>query len=191
MDTTSTHPIHTPPPRLALILVLLLSALAGCATSPFSKQIREAAKRQPSFTDISTRPEAYKGRPMLLGGTIIQTTNRPQGSEIEVLQRPLDSWDERPEDTDQSYGRFLIRCPQFLDSAVYAKDRDITVAGNVLGTETRPLDQTQYPYPIIGCTQIQLWPIRPPVAYYGYPGPYGYGPWWGYPGYYPYWYPYW
>jgi outer membrane lipoprotein len=190
MDQTSTHPFRRGLPRL--ILLLALAALAGCATSPFSKQVRQAAKRQPSFADLSARPEAYKGHTVLLGGTIIQTTNRSNATEIEVLQRPLDSWDERPEDTDQSYGRFLIRCPRFLDSAVYAKDREITVAGEVQGKEVRPLDQTQYPYPVIGCTQIQLWSIRPPVAYYPYPGPYGYGPWWGgWPGYYPYWYPYW
>lgn len=190
MDQTSTHPFRRGLPRL--ILLLALTALAGCATSPFSKQIRQAAKRQPSFADLSAHPEAYKGRAVLLGGTIIQTTNRSNATEIEVLQRPLDSWDERPEDTDQSYGRLLVRCPRFLDSAVYAKDREITVAGEVQGKEVRPLDQTQYPYPVIGCTQIHLWPIRPPVAYYPYPGPYGYGPWWGgWPGYYPYWYPYW
>ena len=194
MDKTLIDSHRTRPLLRAALIVFICGIAAGCASSPFPKQITQAAKRQPSFTEISAHPEAYKGRTLLLGGTIIQTANLGNASEIEVLQKPLDRWNERPEETDQSYGRFLIRCTKFLDSAVYAKDREITVAGPLEGKEIRPLDQTQYPYPVIGCTQIQLWPQRVPAAYYGYgyPGPYGYGPWWGgWPGYYPYWYPYW
>jgi outer membrane lipoprotein len=178
--------------RPGLMGLLLCSVLAGCATSPISKPLRQAAEKQPSFAEIGARPDAYKGRTVLLGGTIVQTTNLPKTTEIEVLQKPLDRYDDRPEETDQSSGRFLVRCQGFLDSAVYAKGREITVAGEVRGQESRPLDQIQYPYPVIGCKEIHLWPKRPPAAYYGYPPSYWYDPWWrGWPGYYPYWYPYW
>jgi len=125
----------------------------------------------------------------MLGGSIVQTSNLPKFTELEVLQKPLDSSD-RPEDVDTSAGRFLIRCNRFLDSAVYAKGREVTVAGEVKGKESKPLDQINYTYPVIGCNEIHLWATRPTYTYY--PMPYWYDPWWrGWPGYYPYWYPYW
>lgn len=188
MDTARL-PEHSP--AILRILLLVLPILTGCTVSPIAKPLRAAAEHQPTFTDIAARPEAYKGRAVLLGGTIVQTTNLPKSTEIEVLQKPLARYNDRPEDSDRSYGRFLIRCPGFLDSAIYAKNRDVTVAGTIEGQETRPLDQIQYTYPVIGCQDIHLWPNQS-QAIYAYPPPYGYGPWWrGWPGYYPYWYPYW
>ncbi len=176
-------------PRMAYLLILPL--LAGCSASPISKPLRQAAAQQPPFTAIAARPEAFTGRTVLLGGSIVRTTNLPKTTEIEVLQKPLDPYDDGPEDSDRSSGRFLARCPGFLDSAIYAKGRDITVAGSVEGQETRPLDQIQYTYPVMSCQELHLWPNQPPAPYYS-PYPYGYyGPGWGgWPGY-PYWYPYW
>lgn len=195
MDVFSTGFNRNPPAIrttlfLCLRLALLLPILAGCTVSPIPKPLRMAAEHQPTFADIAARPDAYRGRAVLLGGTIIQTTNLPRTTEIEVLQKPLDHYDDQPEISDRSSGRFLVRCPGFWDSAVYAKNRDITVAGTVEGKESRSLDQIQYSYPVINCQGIHLWPNQLPA--YAYPPPYGYGPWWrGGPGYYPYWYPYW
>ena len=201
MDTTSARSSGSCPmidrrfalPR-RLSYLLLMALLTGCATSPFPKTFRQAAKQQPSLPELSAHPEAYKGRTVLLGGTIVETTNQPKTTEIEILQKPLSGYDDRPQDTDQSSGRFLARCEGFLDSAVYAKGREVTVAGEVQGREVRQIDQVQYPYPVVSCKKIHLWPNRPSVVY-SYPSPYGYGPygpWWrGWPGYYPYWYPYW
>lgn len=195
MDTTSTLPDLSPwralfgtePARIGLLCLLCLCVLGGCATSPFPASVRQAAKSQPTFADIRARPEAYKGRVVLLGGSIVQTTNLAKATEIEVLQKPLDSYDDRPEDTDRSSGRFLVRCQGFLDSAIYTKGREVTAAGPVQAPEIRPLDQTQYTYPVIGCDQLHLWPELPPVIY-SYPPPY-WGPYWHGWGY-PYWYPY-
>lgn len=199
MNTTTSHhaprvqPSAASARRWPLSLSLLIAFfLVGCNASPFSAQLRKDTKLQPSFAQISANPAAFKDRPVLLGGSIVQTTNQANGTELEILQKPLDSFDDRPEDTDQSFGRFLARCPGFLDSAIYAKGREVTVAGVVSGREERPLDQTQYPYPVVQCRQIHLWPNQPPAAY-NYPYYYGgWGPWGrGWPGYYPYWYPYW
>ncbi|CAL1241143.1 Slp family lipoprotein [Candidatus Methylocalor cossyra] len=195
MNTTATGPVSGKErwarllPRLAGLLIPIL--MVGCASSPISKPLRQATEKQPSFAEINARPDAFKGRMVRLGGVIVQTLNKPKVSEVEVLQKPLQKYDDRPQDTDASLGRFLVRCPGFLDPAVYAKGREVTVAGEVEGRETRPLDQIQYTYPVIGCKQIYLWPQQPAVAY-AYPPYYWSYPWWGgWPGYYPYWYPYW
>jgi outer membrane lipoprotein len=188
LNPSSFHTLFANSARLLALGVVVL--VAGCATSPVSKEMRQAAKSQPPFDLVKANPAAYKGRPVILGGIIVKTANLPKMTEVEILQRPLSSYNDRPADTDLSQGRFLARCPGFLDSAVYTEGREVTVSGTVAGQETRALDQTQYPYPVIACSSIYLWPNRPPPAYYYYP-PYGYGPWgYGWGGY-PYWYPYW
>lgn len=186
-----THPTDMLSLRLPW-LVLLLALFAGCSASPISKPLRQASERQPPFAAIAANPGGFKGHAVLLGGSVIQTMNQAKGTEIEVLQKPLSRYNDSPEDSDRSSGRFLVRCPGFLDSALYAKGRDITVAGQVEGSETRPLDQIHYTYPVIGCQEIHLWPAQPQAAYYAYPPyPYGYGMGWGgWAGYYPYWYLY-
>jgi outer membrane lipoprotein len=178
------------PLLLSCWLTFLL--LNGCATSPFSDSVKQAAQQQPSFTAIVTNPKAYQGRMVILGGEILQTKNLPQFTEIEVLQKPLNRY-TRPQDVDLSHGRFLTRCPGYLDPAIYDKGREISIAGEVKNQETRSIDQVDYNYPVIGCREIHLWPIVMPTYYYP-PGGYGYSPWGGWPGYYyPYWgyYPYW
>ena len=165
--------------------------LGGCATSPFSQSIQTAANTQPPFSSIIARPQAYEGRILILGGEILRTQNLPSYSEIEVLQEPLNQSD-RPQKADVSFGRFLIRCPGYLDPTIYAKGRQISVAGKLQGQEARPIYQLNYVYPVVDCLKLHLWPIPEP-EYYNRPV-YGYDRWWGRPGFYPYFYwryPYW
>ena len=95
--------------RFAHPAIALALLAAGCSFSPISKPLRQAALGQPPFQAIQANPEAYRGRAVLLGGSIVQTVNQPNITEIEVLQRPLDSTDDSPADTDQSQGRFLVQ----------------------------------------------------------------------------------
>jgi outer membrane lipoprotein len=169
--------------------LLVLSLCSGCATSPISEPLREAAKNQPSFAEISAHPESFTGRRVVLGGEVVQTTHQPNMTEIEVWQQPLDSID-RPENVNRSLGRFLVRCPGFSIPAAYAGGHTITVAGEIEGKkikdkEIRPLGQFYYSYPaigypVIGCRQVQLWVDRPSVTY-SYTVPYWLAP---YPYYY-------
>jgi outer membrane lipoprotein len=161
-------------------VLLILSLCSGCATSPISEPLRQAAKNQPSFAEISAHPESFKGRMVVLGGEVAQTAKRSNMTEIEVWQQPLDSID-RPENADRSSGRFLVRCHGFPSPAAYSGRRMITVAGEIQGKamkkrEIRPLGQFRYSYPavgypVIGCQQVQLWPT-PPSTPYANPVPY-------------------
>lgn len=191
----ATHSPRAGPRRVCCPVATVLGCallLSACATSPIPKPLRQAAQGQPAFEIIRQNPDGYRGRTVVWGGTIVQTHNLPDLSEVEILQRPLDRSDDSPTDTDQSQGRFIARCPGFLDPSLYSKDRDVTVAGTVIGRESRPLGQTQYPYVLVTCEAIHLWPNRPSTPFYYYPPPW-YGPWWwyGWPGFGPYWYPYW
>jgi outer membrane lipoprotein len=153
-----------------------LAFFAGCA--PISRQLRERAEPL-SFAEVSKNPEAYKGKIVIWGGEIIQTTNQKDGTSlIEVLQRPLD-WEEEPKGTTASGGRFLALVERFLDPYLYRKGKEITVAGEIIGEKTQLLGQMEYRYPFLLSKQIYLWRN---YHYYYYPPPY-------YP-YYPY-YPRW
>ena len=135
---------------------------------------------------LAADPDAYKEKKVILGGVIAQTTTRTGETELEIVQKPLDSAN-MPETTDRSEGRFLVIVDRFLDPLIYKKDRKITVAGEVVGSQVRKLDNLDYRYPVIKSQEIKLWPetkSRVPVFLgigvgggYGWGGPYGY---WGY-----------
>ena len=110
-----------------------------------------------SFAELRTNPEVLKGRTVIIGGEIIQTTNLRDGTRIEVLQRPL-SKSEVPKLTDTSGGRFMAFCKEYPDPAIYAQHRRITVAGQVLGIFSGKVGEVNYTYPMISCEETHLFP---------------------------------
>ncbi len=171
---------------LALMIICLVAACAP-AISP---QLRQQVDRGLSFAQLTADPDSYRGKMVLLGGVIVQTVPKPGVTEIEILQKPLDYWDE-PVDGDRSGGRFLVQAEGFHDPAIYRADRKITVVGEVAGSEVRKLEALDYRYPVIQAKAVKLWPRPFPSPPPGYPGyyrwdwPYYWGPWW----FGPYWWP--
>ena len=49
-----------------------------------------------------------------------------------------------PEGAEYSRGRFIAQSPQFLDLALYKREKKITVAGEIIGRESKPLGKTEY-----------------------------------------------
>jgi outer membrane lipoprotein len=170
--------------RIGLLFLLLSLTLAACAPT-ISNQLRQQADASLSFPVLSADPEAYQGKIVILGGVIAQTTAKTGQTELEIVQKPLDSFNV-PETSDTSQGRFLVLAEQFLDPLIYKKDRKITVAGEVTGSEVRKLDTLEYRYPVIKSLELKLWP--PPGSRttpfilglgvgYSFGGPYGYWGW--------------
>jgi outer membrane lipoprotein len=142
---------------------------------PISKEVRQEARKDLSFPQVLQNPTAYKGSTVIWGGSIVQTINRTDGTDIIVLETPLER-QERPESDRYSQGRFIVRSPKFLDPEIYKNGRKITVAGEIVGQDARPLGQVQYNYPLLEAKEIYLWN---PAAYSDYPAyPYGSG-WYG------------
>jgi outer membrane lipoprotein len=152
---------------------LLLSALlltSGCATA-ISRDFRKTAEPPLPFETLLAQPDLYKGRKVVLGGSVLEVKNEPDMSSLTVLQTPLDMM-QRPKDDDLSQGRFIIRARQFLDPEVYSKGREVTVGGSVVGSVRQPLGDREYTYPVIEAQELHLWPIpsvRPGYPYYYYP----------------------
>lgn len=161
---------------LATLLVLSLPlALWGCAPV-ISKNLRDAADPSLTFTQVLKTPDAYNGKTVIWGGEIIETVNQKDGGTmIEIFQRPL-GWRGEPTLTVASEGRFLVLVDSYLDPYRFRQGKRITVGGEILGHEAKPLGQMDYVYPLVLAKQVYLWD----EYYYAYP-PYYYDPWWGYP----------
>lgn len=148
--------------RFALGVTLPLT-LVGCA-SVIPDDFQAGADRTLTLTDAWTRPEASRGRTMVLGGEILQVTPKPSGTEVEVLERPLGRQD-RPEETDKSRGRFIVVMDGFLDPAIYGPGREVTVVGDVEGVTARPIGEVTYTFPLLRGRYLHLWPKRQRAAY--------------------------
>jgi outer membrane lipoprotein len=135
--------------------------LAGCAASPISKSLRGEAKKDVTFERALKAPETFKGALVIWGGYIVDTVNISSGTEIVVLDTPLESADA-PKPPETSPGRFLARVNKFLDPAVYSKGAKVTVAGRIAGWEMLPLGKIEYAYPLLEVEEIHLWPQEKP-----------------------------
>lgn len=139
----------------AYCLLGLIVLLAACA-SAISKESLKQVDPEITFQRLVHEPERYEGKVILVGGRIIATTVQEGESRVEVLQQPLDS-KQRPQETDVSYGRFLVRFEGFLDPAIYAGGKKITVVGEVWGKEVMPLNGMEYSYPVLLPREHYLW----------------------------------
>ena len=136
-------------------------SVSACAPV-ISQKTMSTVDKSISFQALQQNPDSFRGRVALLGGEIIETVVKADETWIEVLEKPLD-YQQRPSDTDQSSGRFLVRFRGFLDPAIYAGGRKLTVAGVVDGKTVRPLKETNYSYPVLTATELYLW--KPEDAY--------------------------
>ena len=175
--------------RRALWGAWLALAATGCS-HPISKALRQQAAKAPPFATVLQRPEAYRGVTVLWGGQIVETLNRPGGTDLIVLETPLDSLG-RPGKARESRGRFLLRTPDFLDPAIYRPEWEVTAAGEIVGAERRSLGQAHYSYPVVRIRELHLW--EPPMprddprwrfhimgGWGHWHPPYWYDPWYGY-----------
>jgi outer membrane lipoprotein len=139
--------------------VALMSCLLGCVAcaSVFDPEVRHQVNPEVSFASLAQEPTAHVGQIVILGGTIIEATNLEDATRLVVLQYPTDSRD-RPRTDKPSEGRFLVRVPGYLETALYSPDRVITVLGEVQEPEVLPLGDTHYSYPVVEPREIHLWP---------------------------------
>ena len=135
-----------------LIALCLMATSSGCAPG-IPGTMRSQATYHGTFSELQAAPDEFLGQVVLLGGEIIRT----RGSEITVLQLPLDGRG-RPKVTDLSRGRYLVVSSQFLDPAIYSEGTFITVLGKVTGKVLRPIGEYDYAYPEVKAMEMTIWP---------------------------------
>ena len=133
----------------------LILALAACSP-PFSRELLDRVDPSVTYADLQKDPDRLNGKVLMLGGIIVEARNLKTGTELEILQHPLDR-QARPLVTDETGGRFLVLTEQFLDTAIFHRGREMTVVGEVAGHQARPLGQIEYRYPVVRAKDIHLW----------------------------------
>ena len=169
-----------------LKLLALTLSIVGCAY-PISQQMREEAAKDVTFKMVLNNPSAYVGDIVIWGGIIIKTVNLKEGTQIFVLNTPLNYLGE-PKRNIHSKGRFIAQTSEFLDPEIYKRGNQVTLAGVVSGEKILPLGEGSYTYPVITIKELHLYEKQPyyPYPYYYYDywnGPFWYGPYFA-PGYY-------
>lgn len=134
----------------------MLIFLFGCAPV-LSSGVIQQSDASVTFSDLVRTTANYTGKTVVLGGTVIASKITQSKTELEMLQRPL-GYRMEPILNDQSEGRFLVVFDQLLDDKIYENGRKITLAAEVVGSETRPLENIQYNYPVLKIKEHYLWP---------------------------------
>jgi outer membrane lipoprotein len=169
---------------IAIGIVSLL--LASCAPV-LDRQLMREGQRDASFDELRSDPDVYKGRLYILGGLIAEARFTEQGSQLEVLAVPVDSFGYLKEH-ERSNGRFLAVLPKskaLLDPLVYKKGREVVLACEFREIREGKIDEMAYDYPVFEIRQIHLFEEEQqyynmyPYPYYPYPYPYWYSPYWG------------
>ena len=167
-----------------ILLSLFIMLLSGCMHA-ISRENREAAFAKVTPESILKDFENQKGKLILMGGEIVETRKMEKGAVIEIMQKPLSRSTDRPVENERADGRFLVKYNESKDPTVYAKGRDITVTGTVVGKEVSKINQKEYIYLVLQNKETYLWPEH--SASYGdysqslgsrpaYPYPLGGGP---------------
>jgi len=145
--------------KMIAVLFSTVLFLQGC-TYAISPDMADKADKTVLFEKLQADPDSFKGKLIIVGGTIAQTSDVNQGTLIEVIQRPLDYWG-KPERTKRTGGRFLVFHTGPLNMMAYAPGVDITIAGEVLGTDSPMPGGKQYDYPVVLAKELKLWEREP------------------------------
>jgi outer membrane lipoprotein len=161
-------------PAKFLTLSFLL-AIFACA-HPISQGMRETLDPGVSLPSLFTSPDVYIGKKVMLGGVIVETRNLPEKSEIELVQKEIDS-SGRVSGKDTTLGRFIFRKQGYLESEIYTKGRKLIGAGQVVGSQPGKIGDRDYLFPVVEAEELHLEKDYQQTPYYNDPFyPYYYQP---------------
>jgi outer membrane lipoprotein len=140
------------------VLILLLVA-PGCSFSPVGipEPLEQQLDKNLTFKELLVSPESYQGHLMLLGGKILKAKQLKDGTQVELLQLPLDKDHAPTMDLTRSQGRVLILHQKPLDPATLTPGLLVTFVGEVSGATTDKLDETDYRYPTLTVRHWYVW----------------------------------
>lgn len=170
------------PLRTLVVMVSLVSF--GCASSPVGipETLDAHIDTHLTFAEVLASPESYQGHLILLGGQIIKAKRLKEGTQVELLQLPLNQDQEPGTDLTQSQGRVFALYRESLDPATLTPGMLVTFVGEVSGAITGKIDEVDYRYPTL---TVKHWYVWPPGAlddrgggpYFGLFGGMGVGGW--------------
>ncbi len=143
--------------NISLALMLISAALiAGCASTPKF----ETANVEEGITpkQAAANNESYKGKTVLWGGMVINSTNLKEETQLEVLAYPLNR-SQKPDINQQPLGRFLAIYNGYLETSDYTNGRTVTIKGPLQSNRTGKIGEMEYTYPTLNIEQLHLWAL--------------------------------
>lgn len=152
-----------------LLAVCFLALIGAVDARAFTNDALGRVDRTVTFIELAENPEAYLGKHILLGGTIVSAEETVRGTELDIDQLPLDA-DRRPSDQFASGGRFRAVSPKRLDPADYRPGTMVTLIGEVTGKVVAEYDDEEETSPLLLVREIESWKRLGADRGYGPPG---------------------
>ena len=146
--------IHALLNRYCLLAGTLVLLLTGCASTTGFNMEGVTINKTPD--QLIRDFDLHKNTVVLLGGTIVNSTNIKAGTQLEVLAYPLDSGHAPIADTPTS-GRFIVLYRGYLETLEYAPGRDVSITGILTQKVEGKIGEVDYTYPFLESKQIHLW----------------------------------
>ena len=148
----------------SILLGALLMVGPGCTSRPevvpeiFKGNIDPSVTFQKMIED----PTVHQGAMVLLGGEVLTAKRLKEGTRLEILQLPLNDWEEPVFDRTASQGRFFALESSFLDPATLPPNTRVTLIGEITGGTRANLDEMEYRYPTVTIKHLHVWPELEP-----------------------------
>ncbi|MCA9472231.1 MAG: Slp family lipoprotein [Nitrospirales bacterium] len=149
------------------ILAIGALILQSCSSTPYElpESLESAIDENLSFREISEDPAHYQGKLVRLGGEVLHVEGLKNGTQLEVLQLPLDDWHRPEHPRTASAGRFMAVNETFIDPATLPPNTRITIVGKITGFQVAPLDEMDYQYPTLTIRHLHVWENYSPPNY--------------------------
>jgi outer membrane lipoprotein len=157
----------------AVLAMIAFGVLSGCALpSVLPRELQSQVDSSVSFAQLKESPEQFRGRLVVFGGEVLSAKRLKDGTRIEILQLPLGDRHVPIHTRTASEGRFLAVQKDFLDPAKIPPGALLTIVGEVTGSTTLPLDETEYTYPVLDVKHLAVLPDMDPALKVPYGRPY-------------------
>ncbi len=144
--------------RNSLVFTLSILLLSTGCSHHISKTSLALADPTVTFAKLLNTPDAFRGKFVILGGTIAAVKSNAEGTTLEIIQHELDSR-ELPDESTVSGGRFLAFAPDPLSTTICQSGRPVSMAGVAAGKTIMPLKGKDYAYPVIVIKELHLFPL--------------------------------
>jgi outer membrane lipoprotein len=163
--------------KKARLIILACMLIISCVPV-LRQELLKTGTFDVRLSELKQDPDADKGRLFILGGIIVKTTVIADGSLIEAIYVHADSRGYLRR-IEPSNGRFLaiFKGRDLLDPVIFHEKREITLAGEFIGTQKGMIGEMEYVYPLFEIREIYLWEEVKERDYYYLYAPYYYPPW--------------
>ena len=132
--------------------------MIGCTSHMVVPEALESQlDKDVTFAQILAMPDCCIGKRIVVGGEVLKAKRTEAGTEIEVLQLPLDTGYEPSWVRTESQGRFVAIDQAVLDPATLSTGTRVTLVGELTGSRMDRLDDVEYRYPVFSVTHVYVW----------------------------------